>query len=176
MAADEERDTKQVEKQEGEGSGKKMGRPLKEIDFDHMDKLLKMQCTLEDVAGWFCCSVDTIERACKRERGVTFAEYAKSKRAAGKCSLRRAQWVNAIQKENTYMQKWLGIQYLGQKEKQEMSGPDGGPMVYRAVFEGTPPADLEPPDYLGHDEGGSVEAGLGGGGDGSGGDPRQIEE
>ena len=59
---------------------KKMGRPPKQIDKTEFEKLCLLQCTEEEIAGWFDCSVDTIERWVKREYSATFAEiYAKYK-------------------------------------------------------------------------------------------------
>ena len=43
------------------------GRPKKEIDKKIFENLCGLQCTLEEIAGVFDCSADTIERWCKRE-------------------------------------------------------------------------------------------------------------
>lgn len=105
------------------------GRPQIEINWTAFDKLCLLQCTLEEIASFFNCSVDTIERAVKRDKGFGFAEYYKKKSAGGKSSLRRKQMEVALS-GNTTMLIWLGKQYLEQKDKtaQELSGPNGAPI------------------------------------------------
>jgi DNA-binding Xre family transcriptional regulator len=46
---------------------KKMGRPVKTIDFEQLDRLCNIQCTLEEIASFFDVSADTIERRIKEE-------------------------------------------------------------------------------------------------------------
>lgn len=100
----------------------KAGRPKKEIDKVSFEALLKMQCTLEDVTGFFNeklggCSEDTIERWCKRTYKTNFADVSKKYRALGKISLRRYQL--ELAKKNASMAIWLGKQYLGQSDRPE---------------------------------------------------------
>ena len=52
--------------------------------FDQFKKLCEMQCTLQEIAGFFDCSEDTIERWCKRELEEPFAEAFKKYSAKGK--------------------------------------------------------------------------------------------
>ena len=94
-----------------------MGRPTIQISQDEFEKLCVMQCTKQDIANWFCCSEDTIERWCKRTYGDTFAVVFAQKREKGKVSLRRMQWQSA-ERGNVTMQIFLGKQYLGQKDQQ----------------------------------------------------------
>lgn len=96
-----------------------MGRPQKQIDWEQMDKLLGIQCTLREIAAWFDCSEDTIERLCKRERGVTFAEYFGQKRNKGLISIRRKQYEVAMA-GSIPMLIWLGKNYLEQSDKAEI--------------------------------------------------------
>jgi AraC-like DNA-binding protein len=100
------------------GTKKKMGRPRKEIDEVLFKKLCGLQCTLEEIAGVFDCSPDTIERWCKRTFRKTFADLYKIHSAKGKMSLRRYQF--DLAKKSAVMAIWLGKQYLGQTEKQEV--------------------------------------------------------
>ena len=55
-----------------------MARPKKEIDQEQFEKLCGLQCTKEEVADWFDCSEDTIERWCKAtnddDGGVTIVD------------------------------------------------------------------------------------------------------
>lgn len=96
-----------------------MARPKIEIDTEQFKKLCAIQCTLGEISSWFKCSEDTIERWCKRELGMSFAEAFKMWSADGKISLRRTQFKMA--EHNVSMAIWLGKQYLGQKEQQEIS-------------------------------------------------------
>lgn len=95
------------------------GRPRIEIDEEAFKKLCGIQCTLDEVASFFDCSPDTIERWCKRELKITFAEAFKKHSANGKISLRR--WQFKMAEHNVSMAIWLGKQYLGQTEKQEVA-------------------------------------------------------
>ena len=90
------------------------GRPQKEIDKKIFENLCGLQCTLEEIAGVFDCSVDTIERWCKREYRETFAEVYKKHSAKGKMSLRRIQF--KLAEKSAAMAIFLGKNYLGQKD------------------------------------------------------------
>ena len=94
----------------------KTGRPKIEIDFAEVDKLCQIQCTGEEIASFFEISYDTLERRCKEQFKVSFAEYIKEKSSKGKSSLRRLQW-KAAMNGNVTMLMWLGKQYLGQADK-----------------------------------------------------------
>lgn len=93
---------------------KKMGRPIIEIDKEQFEKLCSIQCTLEEMAGFFDCCDDTINNWCKKTYGETFSEVYKKKSASGKMSLRRIQF--KLAEKNPTMALWLGKQYLGQKD------------------------------------------------------------
>ena len=90
------------------------GRPKKEIDKKIFENLCGLQCTLEEIAGVFDCSADTIERWCKREYKQTFAETYKKHSAKGKMSLRRIQF--RLAEKSAAMAIFLGKNYLGQKD------------------------------------------------------------
>lgn len=92
----------------------KGGRPRTEIDRKQFEKLCSIQCTLSEIASFFDCSEDTIERWCESEYEKGFAEIFRIKRGIGKISLRRSQFQMA--EKNPTMAIWLGKQYLGQKD------------------------------------------------------------
>lgn len=79
-----------------------------------------LHCTLAEIAGFFKCSEDTIERWCLRENKITFAEFYKKHSANGNISLRRMQF-KAAEKGNVAMLIFLGKQYLGQKDNPDES-------------------------------------------------------
>lgn len=99
-----------------------MGRPQKEIDKKIFENLCGLQCTLEEIAGVFDCSVDTIERWCKREYRETFAEVYKKHSAKGKTSLRRTQF--KLAEKSPAMAIFLGKNYLGQSDKIQYENTD----------------------------------------------------
>lgn len=101
-----------------------MGRPKKEIGKDQFEKLCAMFCTLIEVADFFDCSEDTIERWCKRVYKSTFADTYKRKSSRGRMSIRRKQFEVAMQ-GNTTMLVWLGKQYLGQADKMDFVEEQG---------------------------------------------------
>ena len=109
-----------------------MGRPPIQIDWEKFDKLCFIQCTLEEIAGFFDCSVDTIERKVTDEKGCTFAEYHKVKAAGGKASLRRRLYSIAhsdTAKGSVTACIWLSKQYLGMKERIDESYDDVQPFI-----------------------------------------------
>ena len=96
-----------------------MARPRIEINKDQFMGLCSIMCTLEEISHFFKCSEDTIERWCKRELGMSFAEAYKKYSVNGIISLRRNQM--KLAEHNASMAIWLGKQYLGQKDQQEIS-------------------------------------------------------
>lgn len=90
------------------------GRPKKQIDKKQFENLCGLQCTLDEMCGWFDVCTDTLESWCKREYGQNFSEIYKQKRGKGKISLRRSQW--RLAETNANMAIFLGKQYLGQTD------------------------------------------------------------
>ena len=91
-----------------------MGRPQKEIDQTQFEKLCGLQCTKEEIAGWFDCSEDTIENWCHKTYDESFSAVFSKKREAGKISLRRSQW--RLAEKCAAMAIFLGKNYLGQSD------------------------------------------------------------
>lgn len=91
-----------------------MARPRIEIDEKNFESLCGLQCTLTEIADFFGCSEDTIERWCKRNYNLNFAETFKKHSGKGRISLRRAQF--RLAEKNASMAIWLGKQYLGQSD------------------------------------------------------------
>lgn len=106
------------------------GRPRTVFDWDQVGRLCKIQCTQDEIIDILGTTIDTLADACKRELGVDFSTFYSQKRAGGKRSLRRKQWQTAVEDGNPTLLIWLGKQYLGQSEKQELTGKDG-----KALFE-----------------------------------------
>lgn len=68
---------------------KKMGRPQIHIDKNVFEELCSIQCTEEEIAKVFRCSIDTVNNWCKREYGQTFSDVYKIYSVDGKIALRR---------------------------------------------------------------------------------------
>ena len=81
-----------------------MARPRKEIDQKNFESLCGLQCTKEEICGFFDVTDKTLENWCKRTYKAGFSEVFRQKRGKGKISLRRNQFR-------------LRKQYLGQKEQ-----------------------------------------------------------
>ena len=101
---------------------KKVGRPKTNIDKSNFEKLCQMQCTLEEIAGFFDCCDDTINNWCKEVYDDNFSGVYKKKSMAGKISLRRNQF--KIAENNASMAIFLGKQYLGQRDNVEVEHKD----------------------------------------------------
>ena len=99
------------------------------IDWPVVDTLCKIQCTGEEIASVLDIDYDTLQSACKREKGCKFSDYIGQKKLGGKASLRRSQWKLA-KDGNATMLIWLGKNMLDQKDKSEITGPDGGPQEH----------------------------------------------
>jgi hypothetical protein len=97
-----------------------MARPRKVIDYPSAEKLAYLQCTVSEIAEFLGVSTRTLER------NAQFCRIHKKGLESGKSSLRRLQW-KAAEGGNTTMLIWLGKQYLGQRDRQEVTGEGGGP-------------------------------------------------
>jgi hypothetical protein len=102
------------------------GRKPVEIDLDELSKLCSLQCTHEEMAAWFNCSVRTIENYANKPE---YAEVMARGRAKGRISVRRAQ-MKLLEAGNATMGVWLGKQMLGQRDVTpvELSGVSGRPI------------------------------------------------
>lgn len=114
------------------------GRPRIEINQQNFESLCGLQCTLEEIAGFFRCSADTIERWCKNTYQENFAEVYKKHSTAGKISLRRHQF--KLAEKNAAMAIWLGKQILGQRDVQVI---DQSLELKKNPFEGLTEAELK---------------------------------
>src|SRR5262249_46978047 len=105
------------------------GRPVGSTKINHDDATLgrikalaKIQCTQHEAASVLKVCPKTFDNYLRNIKKVR--EAWENGRGEGKVALRRLQWESA--KRSAAMQVWLGKQYLGQSDRQEQSGPDGG--------------------------------------------------
>ena len=103
---------------------RKSGRPKITIDWDKVDGYLRAQCDGTGIASILGIAAITLYRACEREHKVNFEVYSAQKKGEGKEILRATQFKTAVGGKdmpgNVTMQIWLGKQYLGQSDKQEI--------------------------------------------------------
>jgi hypothetical protein len=89
------------------------GRPKKPIDYELVERLSRLHCTQVEIAEALGLSVDTLQRDDK------FCGIYKRGIEQGRASLRRLQW-DAAENGDKTMLVWLGKQYLGQRDKQDV--------------------------------------------------------
>jgi len=88
-----------------------MARPKKyDIDTTQLQKLAQLGCTNKEMADFFGCSADLLEKS--------YSEFLTKGRAEQKMRLRQLQWQSAT-KGNVTMQIFLGKNLLGQQDKIE---------------------------------------------------------
>ena len=92
-----------------------MGRPILQIDGEQVRKLAAMHCTVQEIADFFGCSRETVYKR--------FSPELTAGRAQGKMDLRTQQF-KAARNGSAAMNIWLGKQYLGQKDQQEIVAVD----------------------------------------------------
>jgi transposase len=121
------------------------GRTAKAIDWQLVEKMLRSMNDGPEIAERLGVHTDTLYRACKKQHKMSFQDYAASMYASTRQLLREQQINRAVgykRKEskpfNTSegvvfhdvivwyepsdpMLKWLGIQYLNQKDKQDVT-------------------------------------------------------
>lgn len=100
-------------------TGNPNGRPPIPIDQNQFEKLCAIQCTQEEIAAWFNCSIETLVRWCKATYGETFEGAYKKWSANGKISLRRTQM--KLAEKNAAMAIFLGKNMLGQTDRVEQT-------------------------------------------------------
>lgn len=114
------------------GIGNNGGRPRFNLDYQVIKKLCRLQCTGEEIASFLDISYTALEHNIKTDFGISLKDFIYINRQAGRVSLRRAQWLSAMQ-GNPTMLIWMGKQYLDQKEpntRLELTGAEGGPIEH----------------------------------------------
>lgn len=112
-----------------------------------VERMAMLDCSIQEVTCILMCSDDTLDDACKRDKGVPIKTFLARYRAIGDMSLRRKQMKVALEDGNVTMLRWLGIQRLGQSPKV-------------VVMHKVPPAaggDLPPPDKPQEPEGFEID-------------------
>lgn len=95
-----------------------MPKKAMKLDWVKIDSLLTSGCLGTEVASYFGIHPDTVYKNCQRDKGISFTEYAQSKRATGDAMLRVAQFDEAVRKRDRAMLIWLGKNRLSQSDKE----------------------------------------------------------
>ena len=96
------------------------GRPRALIDWVKVDNLLQAQCNGTGIAGLCGIHPNTLYEECKRVHKCNFSDYSARKKAEGVEMLRSVQFQSALA-GNVVMQIWLGKQYAGQRDRQDIA-------------------------------------------------------
>lgn len=110
----------------------KTGRPRAQIDQTEFEKLCALQCTEQEICGWFGISDRTLERWCKNVYDRTFVDVFAEKRQAGKISLRRSQF--HLAEKSAAMAIWLGKNYLDQHDADIVAATESSNGVLEAIL------------------------------------------
>lgn len=108
-----------------------MARPQMMIDRKDFEKLCGLMCTLEEIAWFFKCSEDTVERWCLREYKESFADVYPKLTAYGRISLRRMMW--KLAEKNARVCIFLAKNYLGMKEEPKEITVNGQGMLLELI-------------------------------------------
>lgn len=86
-------------------------------DLNEVRRLCQLNCTDAEIGAFFGVCQKTVQR--RKKEDPEFAEMIEQGRNFGKISLRRKQ-IEVAEEGNATMLVWLGKQYLGQKDKQDV--------------------------------------------------------
>lgn len=101
-----------------------------ENDWKKIYNLCSIFCTGEEIAAIMDVSYDTLQRRITETHNVSFADFYKKHSSNGKASLRRKQYIEAVEEGNTALLIWLGKNYLGQRDSVELSGGEPIKLLY----------------------------------------------
>jgi len=97
-----------------------MGRPKKEIDFDQLESLMRLNPTLKDTAAFFKCDEDTICNHIKKATGLRFSEFREQNMVHTRLKLIRTATRKAENGDNVMLIFCLK-NLCGWKDKNEIS-------------------------------------------------------
>ena len=111
--------TKRATKKTPVTEKKKMGRPKAVIEARQFEELCRMQCTQREICAVLGVTDKTLARWCKEHYDLPYSEAYNKYADCGKSNLRHIQFRMA-EAGSERMAIWLGKQYLGQSDKQDI--------------------------------------------------------
>jgi hypothetical protein len=118
------------------------GRPRAEIDLDMVRNAAGIGCTVNEIAAVLGVTRSTLYKYMALNPAVQDA--IDEGRDKGAATLRRQQWHKAHAGSDT-MLIWLGKQMLGQRDRSEVTGADGNPIVTEVVYRWSAPEQIAAP-------------------------------
>ena len=94
-----------------------------EIDYKELERLCYMQCSEQEIAQWFHCSIDTVALRIREKFGISFPEYFGRHRIGGLISLRRNMF--KMSEKSPQMAIFMAKNWLGMVDRNEISNPPG---------------------------------------------------
>ena len=91
-----------------------------ELNWEQFEGQCAIQTTLREIADYYNCSEDTIERRVKEHYHCGFADIFKRKRQVGLMSLRRNMF--KMSEKSPQMAIFLAKNWLGMKDVQDIEG------------------------------------------------------
>ena len=104
-----------------------VGPPRLVFDIETAKRAASIGCTSDEIAAVLGIARSSYYNHLNDDPSLR--EALDEAAANGKATLRRLQWQRASQGSDT-MLIWLGKQLLGQTDRQELTGKDGGPLSY----------------------------------------------
>lgn len=114
---------------------RRVSRPKSEFNWRECAYLCSIGCTRQEIAGFFQIHPETLQKYVKEEYGFNFTDYYEKHSQGLKVSLRRAQMTKALEGDAN-MLKFLGKNYLGQKDKVDFDGEVKGANTFADLVTG----------------------------------------
>jgi hypothetical protein len=111
----------------GSPNARNAGAPRKKLDLVVMRRAASIGCNAEEIAALLGVSRATFYNHLEQDEGLQ--EDLDQAADSGKATLRRMQWQRAAAGSDT-MLIWLGKNMLGQTDRHELTGKDGGAISY----------------------------------------------
>jgi hypothetical protein len=102
------------------------GAPRKPIDLDIVRRAASIGCTNGEIGALLNMCERTFYYHLEQDEGLQ--SIVDQARETGRATLRRVQWQRAMAGDGT-MLVWLGKNMLGQRDRHELSGADGAPLM-----------------------------------------------
>ena len=98
-----------------------IGRPKINVEPKQLRKLTEIRCSLAEIAYYFDCSQDTIERRCKAFFGITFAELKKQSKVGTKLAIKKQLFKMAMNGNTTILMKLADNLHIFDEEDKKNS-------------------------------------------------------
>lgn len=99
-----------------------MSRPLKEINWDIVEKRMESGCSAKEIAAAHRIEINTFYDRFKRQYGRGFADYADNYVESGRGNIRFTQYMKALS-GNVNLLLMLGKEWLGQGKEEVKESP-----------------------------------------------------